>query len=144
MPAIRAQSVYRFYRAGDEETLALQGVSIALNAGELVTLAGPSGSGKSTLLACLAGTDEPSGGTVWIGRTRMSGRTESERTQLRARSIGTMAQSGSASGSLFGHLTVLGNLLLDRSMVVVVPLICAVTFGLAHWVTRTFVEPPRD
>ncbi|GAA1150378.1 hypothetical protein [Nocardioides aquiterrae] len=41
-------------------------------------------------------------------------------------------------------LLVLVDHLLDRSMVVVVPLICAVTFGLAHWVTRTFVEPPRD
>ncbi|HEU5037882.1 MAG TPA: hypothetical protein VFT70_12815 [Nocardioides sp.] len=41
-------------------------------------------------------------------------------------------------------LLVLVDHLLDRSMVVVVPLICAVTFGLAHWVTRTFIEPPRD
>jgi hypothetical protein len=41
-------------------------------------------------------------------------------------------------------LLVLVDHLLDRSMVVVVPLICALTFGVAHWVTRTFVEPPRD
>jgi hypothetical protein len=41
-------------------------------------------------------------------------------------------------------LLVLVDHLLDRSMVVVVPLICAATFGLAHWVTRTFIEPPRD
>lgn len=41
-------------------------------------------------------------------------------------------------------LLVLVDHLMDRSMVVVVPVICAATFGLAHWVTRTFVEPPRD
>ena len=41
-------------------------------------------------------------------------------------------------------LLVLVDHLMDRSMVVVVPLICAATFGLAHWVTRTFIEPPRD
>jgi putative ABC transport system ATP-binding protein len=111
-PALRADRVYRFYRAGDEETLAVQGVSLELVAGELVSLSGPSGSGKSTLLSCLAGTDEPSGGTVWVAGERMSGRTEGERAAIRARRVGTMAQSG----NLFPHLTVLGNLRLARSM----------------------------
>ena len=41
-------------------------------------------------------------------------------------------------------LLVLVDHLMDRSMVVVVPLVCAVTFALAHGVTRTFIEPPRD
>src|SRR3979411_888046 len=50
--AVEARSLYRFYRAGDEETLALQGVSLAVDAGELVVVVGPSGSGKSTLLSC--------------------------------------------------------------------------------------------
>jgi hypothetical protein len=34
--------------------------------------------------------------------------------------------------------------LLDDAMIVVLPLICAGAFAAAHWVTRTFVEPPRD
>ncbi|WP_243061227.1 hypothetical protein [Nocardioides sp. SR21] len=34
--------------------------------------------------------------------------------------------------------------LLDRAMIVVLPLICAGSFAAAHWVTRTFVEPPTD
>ncbi len=41
-------------------------------------------------------------------------------------------------------LLVLVDHLLDRSMVVVIPLLSAATFALAHWVTRTFIEPPRD
>jgi putative ABC transport system ATP-binding protein len=108
--ALRADRIYRFYRAGDEETLALRGVSLDLVPGEVVTVSGPSGSGKSTLLACLAGTDEPSGGTVWVDGARMSGRTEAARSALRARHIGTMAQSG----NLLAHLTLIDNVRLAR------------------------------
>jgi putative ABC transport system ATP-binding protein len=113
VPTLRADRVYRFYRAGDEETLAVQGVSLELAAGEMVALCGPSGSGKSTLLSCLGGTDEPSGGTVWVRGERMSGRPEGERAVIRARLVGTMAQSG----NLFSHLTVLGNLALAQALV---------------------------
>jgi putative ABC transport system ATP-binding protein len=109
-PILRAENLYRFYRAGDEETLAVRGASLELSPGEVVALSGPSGSGKSTLLACLAGTDEPSGGTVWVAGARMSGRSEAARSALRARHIGTMAQSG----NLLPHLTLLDNLRLAR------------------------------
>jgi putative ABC transport system ATP-binding protein len=102
---LRAENVYRFYRSGDEETLAVQGVSLEIQPGELVALSGPSGSGKSTLLACLSGTDEPSGGTVWVDGQRMSGRSEAARAGLRANQIGTMAQTG----NLLEHLTLAGN-----------------------------------
>jgi len=103
---LRARELYRFYRAGDEETLALRGVSLAVPGGKLVTVAGPSGSGKSTLLACLAGLDEPDGGSVYIRETRISHRPEHERSALRARHIGTLFQSA----NLLEHLTVRRNL----------------------------------
>ncbi|MCW2797728.1 ATP-binding cassette domain-containing protein [Nocardioides sp.] len=109
---LRADNIYRFYRAGDEETLAVKGVSLEIEPGEVVTLSGPSGSGKSTLLACLAGTDEPSGGTVWVEGLRMSGRSEAARAALRARHIGTMAQSG----NLLAHLTLIDNLRLAQQI----------------------------
>jgi len=67
MGVLAAFDIYRFYHAGEEETLALKGISIQVAAGEIVAVQGPSGSGKSTLLACLCGLDEPDGGyvTVW-------------------------------------------------------------------------------
>jgi len=111
-PALDAADLYRFYHAGDEETLALRGVSLAVEAGELVAVIGPSGSGKSTLLACLAGLDEPDGGTVRVAGERVSRRSEQRRAQLRARFIGVLFQSG----NLMGHLDVRQNVLLAQRL----------------------------
>jgi putative ABC transport system ATP-binding protein len=111
-PALSARSLYRFFRAGEEETLALQGVSLDVAAGELVVVAGPSGSGKSTLLSCLCGLDEPDGGTVWIEGRRMSHQPESVRSELRAERIGHLGQSA----NLFEHVTVEANVQLIRSL----------------------------
>src|SRR5256712_12173306 len=69
-PALEAHYLYRFYHVGDDETLALRGVSFSIAAGETVALTGPSGSGKSTLINCLAGLDDPDGGWVAIGGQR--------------------------------------------------------------------------
>jgi putative ABC transport system ATP-binding protein len=109
-PVLEARSLYRFFHAGDEEVLALRGVSVQVGPGEIVAVMGPSGSGKSTLLACLAGLDEPDGGTVWVGGERLSRRAEHERAAVRARSIGLLFQSG----NLLGHLRVAENLQLAQ------------------------------
>src|SRR4051794_41316092 len=109
---LEATSLYRFFHAGDDEALALQGVSLALEEGELVAVTGPSGSGKSTLLACLAGLDEPDGGTVRIAGERLSRRPEEERAALRARKIGLLFQQE----NLVGHLTVAQNVAVARAL----------------------------
>jgi len=110
--ALTATDLYRFYHAGDDETLALRGVSLVLDPGEIVAVTGPSGSGKSTLLACLAGLDEPDGGVVRVGSQTLSRRSEGERAQIRARSIGMLFQSG----NLVDHLTVEQNVLLAQRL----------------------------
>jgi putative ABC transport system ATP-binding protein len=112
MAALLARDLYRFYHAGEEETLALRGVSLEVDAGELVAVVGPSGSGKSTLLACLAGLDEPDGGYVQVQEHRLTRRPEAERAAIRARHIGVMLQTG----NLFDHLTVEENLLLPMQL----------------------------
>lgn len=112
MSRLKGVQLYRFYHAGDDETAALRGVDVQVDAGELVALVGPSGSGKSTLLACLAGLDEPDGGHVEIMDQHMSRRPEATRARLRARHIGMVMQSG----NLFDHLTVASNIALQVAL----------------------------
>ncbi|MFJ3171899.1 ABC transporter ATP-binding protein [Streptomyces roseus] len=108
---LSARELYRFYRSGAEETLALRGVSLEVKRGETLAVIGPSGSGKSTLLACLAGLDEPDGGYVYVGGERVSHRPEAERARVRAQRIGVLLQSG----NLLSHLDLGTNILLARS-----------------------------
>ncbi|WP_020645879.1 ABC transporter ATP-binding protein [Amycolatopsis balhimycina] len=109
-PALEARDLYRFFRTGDDETLALRGVSLTVQRGETVAVVGPSGSGKSTLLACLAGLDEPAGGTVRVGGERMTHRREADRARLRADRIGVLLQAR----NLVPHLDVRANIRLAR------------------------------
>ncbi len=109
---LEAIDLYRFFHTGGEETLALRGVSVSVNPGEMVAITGPSGSGKSTLLACLAGLDEPDGGMVRVAGHELSRRPETERSQLRARHIGMLFQTN----NLLDHLSVEANVALARRL----------------------------
>jgi putative ABC transport system ATP-binding protein len=108
--ALEARNLYRFFRTGEEETLALRGVSLTVQRGETVAVMGPSGSGKSTLLSCLAGLDEPAGGMVRVGGERVSHRPEAERARIRAQRIGVLLQSR----NLLPHLDVRANIRLAQ------------------------------
>lgn len=109
---LQAENLYRFFHVGEDETLALRGVSLTLEAGDIVAVTGPSGSGKSTLLSCLAGLDEPDGGTVTVAGDRLSRRTEAERADLRARKLGMLYQHA----NLVGHLSVDANVALAQRL----------------------------
>jgi ABC-type lipoprotein export system ATPase subunit len=62
--AIDVRDVFRVYSTPEGESVALQGLNLAVRERELLIVLGPSGSGKSTLLRILAGLDRPSTGTV--------------------------------------------------------------------------------
>ena len=112
MSVLEAFDLYRFYHTGEDETLALRGVSLHVDAGEMVVVMGPSGSGKSTLLSCLVGLDEPDGGHVELLGKRITRRPEAERAAMRAAQIGILLQSR----NLFEHLSVTENMRLQMHL----------------------------
>ena len=63
-PAFECLDVFKIYRSGPVETVALRGLDVRVERDEIVAVLGPSGCGKSTLLALAAGLDQPSAGEV--------------------------------------------------------------------------------
>jgi ABC-type lipoprotein export system ATPase subunit len=62
--AVEIEDVFRVYATEEGTAAALQGLSLRIREGEIVSVLGPSGSGKTTLLRILAGLDRPSAGRV--------------------------------------------------------------------------------
>lgn len=69
MDAIRIDSVRKVY---DKKVMALDGVSLNIEAGELFFLLGPSGCGKTTLLRMIAGLEQPDSGSVYFGERNVT------------------------------------------------------------------------
>jgi putative ABC transport system ATP-binding protein len=78
---------------GGEPVRAVDGVSLSVKQGELVTLYGPSGSGKTTLLLLIATLLEPSAGSVLIGGRDVSSLSEREASHFRRSELGFIRQS---------------------------------------------------
>jgi putative ABC transport system ATP-binding protein len=87
-----ARDVTRRYGEGATAVDALRGVSLDVGKGQLVAVMGPSGSGKSTLMHTLAGLDSPTGGTVTIAGTEITGLDDDKLTRLRRKHIGFVFQ----------------------------------------------------
>ena len=98
------ERVSRVY-PGQPPVRALDGVSLALAAGELVGIVGPSGSGKTTLLHLMGTLDQPNAGTVRVTGLDTARMTDRELSALRASRIGFVFQQF----FLAEHQTVLGN-----------------------------------
>lgn len=102
MSGVRLEQVTKVYRdpqRGQDVTV-LQGIDLKIGAGEFLVLVGPSGCGKSTLLRLIAGLDEPTAGTIWVGDRVVNG------LPPKARDIAMVFQSY----ALYPHLTVYDNL----------------------------------
>ena len=92
MSVLVARDVTRDYPMNGEIVHALRGVSLTVDAGEYVAIAGPSGSGKSTLLQVLGGIDVPSSGSVEVLGTRLETLGDRALTRLRLLRLGFVFQ----------------------------------------------------
>jgi putative ABC transport system ATP-binding protein len=84
-PALELLDVFRIYRSGPVETVALRGLTLEIPQGAFVAVLGPSGSGKSTFLHLAAGLDQPSAGTVRAGGRSLGELDEKGLSEHRAR-----------------------------------------------------------
>jgi len=72
--SLQISGVSKVFRAADgAEVRALEGLSLAVAAGEMVSLIGPSGCGKSSLLRLIAGLDRPTSGELRVGADPITG-----------------------------------------------------------------------
>jgi putative ABC transport system ATP-binding protein len=98
--ALEFHDVFRIFRSGPAETVALRGLELRVEPGELLTLFGPSGSGKSTALHLAAGLDVPSAGEVRAFGRSLSRLGEPELADYRANVIAIVFQTGNLIPSL--------------------------------------------
>jgi ABC-type lipoprotein export system ATPase subunit len=91
--ALECHDVFKIFRSGPVETVALRGLDLRVEAGELVAILGPSGCGKSTLLTLAAGLDEPSAGEVRAWGNSLGRLDEAELAAYRARDLAIVFQS---------------------------------------------------
>jgi ABC-type lipoprotein export system ATPase subunit len=89
---IELKNVTRRYQQGENVVLALDDVSLRIEAHEFVAVTGESGSGKSTFLHLLGGLDKPDAGEVLIDGMALQSASEQELTRYRARDLGIVFQ----------------------------------------------------
>ena len=91
--AARIDDGVKTYGEGTAIVQALAGVSAEFEAGKFTAIMGPSGSGKSTLLHCLAGLDNLTSGTVWLGDIELGSLNDKDLTLLRRERVGFVFQA---------------------------------------------------
>ena len=113
MNFLQLTDLYKIYKEGDIETVALRGASLNIAEGEFVTITGRSGAGKSTLMNLIGGLATPSAGKVLIDGIDIAKLSEAARAAFRRQKIGIVYQTD----NLIPFLTALENVLLPIQLV---------------------------
>jgi ABC-type lipoprotein export system ATPase subunit len=104
---IVCDNLVKIYKVADLEVVALQGLDLLVEQGELIAIVGASGSGKSTLMNILGGLDVPSAGKALVGGYDLLNMNARERTRYRRQVIGFVWQQ--TARNLLPYLTALEN-----------------------------------
>jgi putative ABC transport system ATP-binding protein len=114
-PFIVCDNLVKIYKIAELELVALQGLDLVINTGELVGVVGASGSGKSTLMNVLGGLDRPSAGKVWVGGVDLLKLTDMGLDRYRRSQVGFVWQQGSRN--LIPYLTAQENIEMPMTLV---------------------------
>ncbi|MFC0210872.1 ABC transporter ATP-binding protein [Paenibacillus chartarius] len=104
---IHCENLVKIYKVADLEVVALQGLDLHVDAGELMAIIGNSGSGKSTLLNMLGGLDRPSAGRLTVDGKDLLNMKEKDLVRYKRESVGFVWQNNARN--LIPYLTALEN-----------------------------------
>ena len=111
---IQADGLVKIYKTKETEVLALQGLDLTVNTGELTAIIGNSGSGKSTFLNMIGGLDKPSAGALWVAGKNLFTMTEHELIGYKRDTVGFVWQNNGRN--LLPFLSALENVMLPMSL----------------------------
>ena len=112
---IICEDLFKIYKVADLEVVALRGLDLKVEHGEVVAIVGASGSGKSTLLNILAGYDNPSAGNIFVGTRNLLQMNPKDVEEYRRSEIGFIWQQ--TNRNLFPYLTALENVTLPMMLI---------------------------
>ncbi len=113
-PLVQCEGLVKIYKVADIEVVALQGLDLAIDEGEMLALVGPSGSGKSTLMNILGGLDTPTAGTATVGEYNLLELRGPEQVRFRSREVGFVWQQ--TTRNLLPYLTAQENIELPMAL----------------------------
>ena len=106
---IQADNLVKIYKSKDLEVLALQGLDLTVEKGELVAIIGNSGSGKSTFLNMIGGLDKPSAGKLFVDGKNLFTMNERQLVEYKRDTVGFVWQNNARN--LLPYLTALENVM---------------------------------
>ena len=111
---IRADSLVKIYKTKETEVLALQGLDLTVEAGELTAIIGNSGSGKSTFLNMIGGLDKPSAGSLFVDGKNLFTMTEKELVLYKRDTVGFVWQNNGRN--MLPFLSALENVMMPMNL----------------------------
>jgi len=111
---VLCDDVFKIYKRANIEVVALRGMDLTVQRGEVVALVGPSGSGKTTLLNILAGLDKPSAGQVSVNGRDLLSMTEPDLVRYRREEVGFVWQD--VGRNLLPYLSAVENVALPMAI----------------------------